>query len=107
MADYLKHKEKNIRVIYDAIIHELGIDYFEKIDFWDSDNYAIGLKKEEKIIYISTWNFRNLDAASIKYYAEFEIIDLTSLETLETKKILDAATKEELVVEVVLFYRNK
>lgn len=107
MTDYLHNKEESILTIYNAIINELGIDYFEKTDFWDSDNYAIGLKKEEKNIYISTWNFRNLDATLMKYYAEFEIIDVMSLETLETKKILDAATKEELVEEVVLFYHNK
>ncbi len=107
MIDYLKYKEESILTIYNAIIHELGIDYFEKIDYWDGDNCAIGFKREEKIIYISTWNFRNLDATLMRYYAEFEIIDVISLETLETKKILNAATKDELVAEVVLFYRNK
>ena len=52
----LKSKNKTIQDIVDIINQIFGYDYFSVVDFWDADNCAIGLKRDEKLIYISNWD---------------------------------------------------
>lgn len=76
------------------------------VDCWEGDLCAIGLKKDNKVVYISTYNFRFYKPNKVKYYVDFETIDINTLETLEVIKTLDKIDEENLLNEVVSFFKN-
>ncbi|MFY7733949.1 MAG: hypothetical protein ACOVSR_10755 [Bacteroidia bacterium] len=85
--------------------------YFEEnetkiVDYWEGDLCAIGLKKDNKVVYISTWDFRFYKPDKMKYYVDFETININTLETLEVVKNLDKINEEILLNEVVSFFKN-
>jgi hypothetical protein len=76
------------------------------VDYWEGDLCAIGLKKDNKVVYISTWDFRFYKPDKMKYYVDFETININTLETLEVVKNLDKINEEILLNEVVSFFKN-
>lgn len=76
------------------------------VDYWEGDLCAIGLKKDNKVVYISTYNFRFNKPDKMKYYVDFETIDINTLETLEVVKTLDKINEENLLNEVASFFKN-
>ena len=99
----LQNKDKSIRIIWNTILSGFGANFFSLVDFWDSDNFAFGLKKGDKLIYISTWDFREYQVNKIKCYSEFELIDEVSLETKENIKQLNGISIDKLVEEIKVF----
>ncbi|WP_221391484.1 hypothetical protein [Dyadobacter sp. NIV53] len=65
-------KDKTITNFLDRLNLKNSTFSLEVVDFWESDNCAIGLKKENKLIYISTFNF--FDKTPIKYDFDLELI---------------------------------
>jgi D-sedoheptulose 7-phosphate isomerase len=65
-----------------------------------------GLKKDNKVVYISTWDFRFNDPGKMYYYIEFETIDINTLETLEVVKNLEKINEENLLNEVIYFFKT-
>lgn len=91
----LESKEISIITITKRIINHFGEGFFETylsdneeklIDFWEADMLAIGLKRKQKVIYISTWNFRDRGLENMRYYVEFELVDEETLEQKESAK---------------------
>ena len=103
LMDAFKNKDKTISKIYDAISNKFGEGFFSLPDFWDADNFAFCLMKEEKLIYISTWDFRKTSSSKIKCFAEFEIINPETKETLKIEKTMDDISLYELVKEITWF----
>jgi hypothetical protein len=99
MEDLL-NKDHAIQYIYCAIVEWFGNGYFVLPDFWDGDNCAIGLIKNGKLIYISSWDFIDHLENDFRFYAEFELIDSVSLETIKVEKVLNNITKEELMMNI-------
>jgi hypothetical protein len=106
------NKDISINKVVGKLLEYFGQDTFERntlnnkhefIDFWEGDLFAIGLKKQEKVIYISTYGFDSQE--DMKYYVEFELIDNTSLETLEVVKQLDGISLENLIQEIKDFIK--
>jgi len=64
---------------------------------------AIGLKRKQKVIYISTLNFKDRDLEDMKYYVEFELIDEETLETKELIKEIDEINADDLLREIIAF----
>lgn len=102
----LRNKDKTIISIYKYISQILGASFFELPNFWDADNFAIGLKKNDKLIYISTWNHKNRPDNDMRYYVELEFIDENTNETKNKYKHLDNVKKETLIDEVQIFLRK-
>ena len=67
MNDDLRNKDNTIITVWAVF----GEDFFTITDFWDADNFALGIIKRDKLIYISTWDFKEFHGG-IKCYAEFE-----------------------------------
>jgi hypothetical protein len=99
----LQNKDKSIQYILNIITETFGANYFVLVDFWEGDNYAIGLRKNEKLIYISTWNFKDSIENSPQFYAEFELINQITFKTIKIEKRLNNLSKEELVEEIQRF----
>lgn len=99
----LQNKDKSIKIIWDVIISTFGVNLFSIVDFWDADNYAFGIKKDNKLIYISTWDFRECQGSKIKCYSEFELIDEETNDTKQIIKQLTGIFLNDLLVEIKEF----
>ncbi|RXM39948.1 hypothetical protein BOQ62_08825 [Chryseobacterium sp. CH21] len=69
---------------------------YEFVDYWDADTTALGLQKENIIIYISTFNYTNADS----YYLVIE-----ELETGNVLKLEDNRSYHELIEDIQPFLR--
>jgi len=98
----LRNKDQSIIAIWDTISKLFGDNFFTIVDFWEGDNYALGFRKGDKLIYISTWHFReNLDSGNC--FSEFELIDESTLETKKHIKRIDNIKIELLINEIRTF----
>ena len=76
----------------------LDTSQVEVIDLWEADTCAIGIKKENKMIYISTYNY--LENEPIRYDFDFEIINKNKLEVIKERR---GVTEKELLNEINIF----
>ena len=76
----------------------LDTSQVEVIDLWEADICAIGIKKENKMIYISTYNY--LENEPIRYDFDFEIINENKLEVIKERR---GVTEKELLNEINIF----
>ncbi|MCK7556339.1 hypothetical protein MKQ70_15480 [Chitinophaga sedimenti] len=93
-------KDTAILNILEAIQKSFPTDFWTPTSFWDADNHAVGLLHKSKLVYISNWDFRTLPPDEMRYYAEFEKIDMESQEARGTEKILKGITQTELIDEM-------
>lgn len=108
----LENKDVSIIAIVKRIINHFGEGFFETylsdnkeklIDFWEADLFAIGLKRKQKVIHISTWDFKDRDLRNMKYFVDFELVDEETLETKERIKEIDEIGEEDLLKQIELF----
>lgn len=101
----LQNKDISIQEVWSIISNRFGVDFFTLVDFWDADSCALGFTKGEKLIYISTWHYRANKEREIKCYAEFELIDVKSLEPKRTIKQMHEISLREMLNEIGLFLK--
>lgn len=108
----LENKDSSIITIVKRVINHFGEGFFETyfsgdeeklVDFWEADLFAIGLKRKQKVIHISTLNFKDRDLDDMKYYIEFELIDEETLEQTESVKEIDGVNADDLLQEIKKF----
>lgn len=94
-------KDKSIIELIEWIKTKIGFDKIGIVDYWDSDLCAIGLKKDNKLVYISTYNHFD----SPKLLVDFDL-DITEVGNQENYYVLEEkrnSTKDELVKEIIRF----
>jgi hypothetical protein len=96
-------KDKSIFALVDKL---KLIDHFNSVqvvDYWDADLRAIGFKRNNQLLYISTYNaHKNL---GIRYYMELEVLDDNEDDKFTVIKRLQNLTETELINEVILFLK--
>jgi len=102
MSD-LQNKDETILEIYQFIVENFGQNIFTLPNFWDGDNCAIGLLRDCRLIYISTWDFRNEKNSNMRYYTEFEIVDAVTFETIRAYGIFENITRDDLIAKIKAF----
>ena len=65
---------ERLRLIFDFA-------FIEVVDYWAADLCAIGLKKRNRLVYISTFNY--FEDKSLKFALDLEIIDEVCSEKLK------------------------
>jgi hypothetical protein len=73
----------------------------EIVDYWEADFCAIGLKKGDKLIYISTFNY--VGNNELNYDFDLEIINGNSTENLNVIKEGRNVSEAELVNQIKQF----
>jgi len=99
----LQSKHEAIVNIVHLISATFGKDFFNLPGFWEADNYAIGLKKQNKLIYISNWDYRDRPPGDMWYSAEFELVDEHTAETLSIERVIDGLNQDGLIKEIKEF----
>lgn len=69
------NKHTSIIALIDKIRLSVNLDLVEIVDYWNADLCAIGIRKENKLIYISSYNFHN--EKKIKFDYDLELIEET------------------------------
>ena len=94
-------KDKTILEFIEKLKLKVNTELFEIIDYWDADLCAIGLKKGNRLIYLSTYNYILEDI--IKYDFHFEIIDKLQKDKIQILKEGRAVSEDEIFCEVRAF----
>jgi hypothetical protein len=103
MNDDLRNKDKTIIAIWTVMLEVFGATFFKVTDFWNADNCALGFQKGEKLIYVSTWKFKDYSDSGIKCYTEFELIDEVTFETKQSIKKIECIAIDDFINEVKTF----
>ena len=79
----------------------INFSLIQLVDYWEADLCAIGLKKDDKLIYISTYNY---DAKNLKYDYDLEIISTERQDKIKVVKEVRSANEEELLNDIKGFF---
>ncbi len=112
----LDNKDASIVFIVSEILKIFDVEIFEYnqinneykfVDFWEADYYSIGLKSNQKLIYISTWENKHKNLNEMMFFVEFEIVDAVSSKTISSFKQFSSLNKLDLIYEIKLFLSFK
>ena len=95
-------KDKTIVRFLDRIKNLIDQHNIEIKDYWETDLCAIGIKKGEKLIYISTYNY--VEAKIVKYDFDLELIDDSGSTKVDVLKEGRSVTEDDLIQEIKSFF---
>lgn len=81
----------------------INFTLLEIVDYWDSDLCAIGILKENKLVYISTYNY--IENEELMYDFDLEVIDENDKEKFDVIRVGRNVSEAELVSEIKLFLK--
>ena len=91
-------KDITIEKFLKNLKNALDTSQVEVIDLWEADTCAIGIKKDDKLVYISTFNY--FQNKIISYDFDLEIINETKLEVIKERR---GVTEKEFLNEINIF----
>jgi len=99
----LRNKDKSIKIVWNEIVSFFGSGYFRIVDYWEADNFAIGIIRDNKLIYISTWELNKEPDSEILCYTEFEILNGKEQIPYKLEKRIDEISISKLIIEIKNF----
>lgn len=94
-------KHKTIFDLIDNFKLKTDFDKVEIIDYWDGDLCAIGIKRNNLLVYISTYNFSEGKVNGYDY--DFELLNEKQIDNLNVIKEVRNATERELIDDLKTF----
>ena len=103
MEDF-RNKKKDIRIenLLIKLKGNLDFNLIEIVDYWDADLCAIGIKKGDKLIYISNYNY--VDSKELKFDYDFEIINKREITKLQVVNKFRDKLEIELLNDIKMFF---
>jgi len=95
------NKDKTILKLIERLKRIVDFNLIKIVDYWDGDLCAIGLRKTNKLVYISTCNY--IDSGTNKYDYILDILDEFDETKYETVKEVTNVSEDELNEEVKSF----
>ncbi|QNR25597.1 hypothetical protein [Croceimicrobium hydrocarbonivorans] len=95
-------KDKTILDLLERLKSSLDLTALKVVDHWPSDLCAIGLQKENRLIYISTFNFANREKPGYDY--DLELINRLDETNIYILKKGREASEDELINEIKAFF---
>lgn len=98
--------EKDITILnfIERLRFRINFSAIKIVDFWEADLCAIGIMKENKLIYISTFNYGS--DKKLRYDFDLEIVDEDDNEKINVVKEGRNVGEEELVHEIKIFLND-
>ena len=94
-------KDKSLITLLDKLRSKADFDKVEFIDNWDGDLCAIGFKRGNRLVYLSSWNFS--DGISEGYDYDFELLNENPSDKLNVLKEARSVSEEELIADIKKF----
>ena len=94
-------KHISITRLLERLKLEIDFDAIDLVDYWEADLCAIGLKKGNRLIYISTFNY--LTSKEPGFDVDFEILDGMATENLKAVKTGRNVSEAELINEIRVY----
>ena len=95
-------KDRTIVELIERLKLLINFALIEIVDYWDADLCAIGLKKGDKVVYISTFN--SIENEELNYDFDLEKIVEKDKEKIEVMRVGRNVSEAELVREINLFF---
>ena len=94
-------KHISIARLLERLKLEIDFDAIDLVDYWEADLCAIGLKKGNRLIYISTFNY--LTSKEPGFDVDFEILDGMATENLKAVNTGRNVSEAELINEIRVY----
>ena len=94
-------KHISITRLLERLKLEIDFDAIDLVDYWEADLCAIGLKKGNRLIYISTFNY--LSSKEPWFDVGFEILDGMATENLKAVNTGRNVSEAELINEIRVY----
>ena len=94
-------KHISITRLLERLKLEIDFDAIDLVDYWEPDLCAIGLKKGNRLIYISTFNY--LTSKEPGFDVDFEILDGMATENLKAVNTGRNVSEAELINEIRVY----
>ncbi len=94
-------KDKTILELIERLKLIINFTLLEIVDYWEADLCAIALKRGNKLVYISTFNY--IEKKVLNYDFDLEIIDVNHIEKLNVVRKGRNISEDQLVDEIKLF----
>lgn len=94
-------KDKTIIDLLDRLKLMINFDLLEIVDYWEADLCAIGIKRGDKLVYISAYNF--VDKKTVRYDYDLELIGNLKQDKLRVVKEKRGVSEGELIAELKEF----
>lgn len=94
-------KDITIQKLIERLRLIINFDLIEVVDYWEADLCAIGLIRENKVVYISTFNYSENE--DLMYDFDLEIIDEDDKRKFKIVRVGRNVSEAELVSEIKLF----
>jgi putative N-acetylmannosamine-6-phosphate epimerase len=98
----VNEKDKTITELINKLKLVINFNLIDIVDYWDADLCAIGLKKGNRLVYISTYGY--IHDEKIKYDFDLELINETSEDKIEVVKEGRGVSEIDLAAEIVMFF---
>ncbi|TMI90318.1 MAG: hypothetical protein E6H08_15200 [Bacteroidetes bacterium] len=95
------NKHKTIVALLDKISLSVNLDLVEIVDYWQADLCAIGIRKKNKLVYVSNYNY--LNEKQIKFDYDLELIEETGSNKGIVIKEGRNVTDDELITDLKKF----
>jgi len=95
------NKDKSITNLIERLKLINNFSIVQIVDYWEADLCAIGLKKSNKLIYISTYNY---EGNNIMYDYDLEIINEENGDNINVVKEVRSKSEDELVNDIKFFF---
>lgn len=94
-------KDRSIIDLIEKLKLRINFNQIEIVDYWDGDLCAIGFKREERLVYLSSYNFAN--GISDGYDYDFELLNKQQVDNLNVIKEARNTKEEELIADIKEF----
>lgn len=98
----IMEKDKSIIELIEKLKKVVDFTSLDIVDYWEADLCAIGLKKANRLVYISNYNYINNNI--INYDFDMEIIDGSNLKNLDIIRFGRNVSEEKLIEQIKAFF---
>jgi hypothetical protein len=91
-------KDRSITDLLERLRSSVGFNQLEMVDFWEGDRCAIGFRKENRIVYVSTYNY--VDEKTARYDYDLELTGTAGPDDFKVVKEVRGATETILIAEL-------
>lgn len=94
-------KHKTLVAILKKLESKSDFSKVEFVDYWDGDLCAIGFKRGNRLVYLSSWNFA--DGVTKGYDYDFELINENESDKLNVLKEARDVSEDEVMADIKAF----